>query len=43
MECAKEFGAKYIVTRNVEDYKTSEIMAITPEEYFAVSENNGLN
>jgi predicted nucleic acid-binding protein len=33
MECAKEFGAKFIVTRNTGDYKTSEIPAITPKEY----------
>jgi predicted nucleic acid-binding protein len=33
MECAKEFCAKYIVTRNTDDYKTSEIPAITPKEY----------
>ena len=33
MECAKSYGAKYIVTRNVADYATSEVVAITPEEY----------
>lgn len=33
MECAKVYGAKYIVTRNVADYMSSEIKAITPEEY----------
>jgi predicted nucleic acid-binding protein len=36
MECAKEFGAKYIVTRNTEDYKRSDIPAITPKEYLKV-------
>lgn len=35
MECAKTYGAKYIVTRNVADYVTSEVEAITPAEYFA--------
>jgi predicted nucleic acid-binding protein len=36
MECAKEFGAEYIVTRNIDDYKTSEILAITPKECLEV-------
>lgn len=35
MECAKAYGAKYIVTRNVVDYMVSEVVAITPEEYLA--------
>jgi predicted nucleic acid-binding protein len=38
MECAKEFGAQYIVTRNTDDYKTSEIPAITPREYLKALE-----
>ena len=29
-ECAKEFGADYIVTRNVKDFTGSSIPAITP-------------
>jgi len=33
MECAKAYGAEYIVTRNVIDYENSEVKAITPEEY----------
>ena len=33
MECAKSYGADYIVTRNVSDYATSEVKAITPQEY----------
>lgn len=33
MECAKAYGAAYIVTRNITDYKTSEIKAILPEDY----------
>ena len=33
MECAKSYGADYIVTRNVVDYSTSEIKAIDPKEY----------
>lgn len=33
MECAKSFGANYIVTRNVLDYSESEIKAIEPKDY----------
>ena len=33
MECAKAFNAKYIVTRNIDDYKTSEVKAILPKDY----------
>ena len=35
MECAKAYGADYIITRNVNDYKASEIEAITPADYLA--------
>lgn len=37
MECAKEFGAEYIVTRNVSDYVNSTIKAVTPEEYLKLT------
>lgn len=33
MECAKSYGAGYIVTRNIDDYKPSEIKAILPKDY----------
>ena len=33
MECAKAYGAEYIVTRNVADYKSSEVKAILPKDY----------
>lgn len=33
MECAKSYGADYIVTRNISDYSTSEIKAIMPKDY----------
>ena len=36
MECAKSYGADYIVTRNVPDYTTSEIKAITPKDYLKI-------
>lgn len=33
MECARAYNAEYIVTRNIDDYKASEIKAILPKEY----------
>lgn len=33
MECANSYGAEYIVTRNIDDYKISEIKAILPKVY----------
>ncbi len=33
MECAKSYGADYIVTRNVSDYTVSEVKAIMPKDY----------
>lgn len=33
MECAKSYGADYIVTRNIADYNTSEVKEIEPKEY----------
>lgn len=33
MECAKSYGAEYIVTRNKSDYSASEIRAVLPSEY----------
>lgn len=33
MECAKAYGADYIITRNVNDYAKSEIKAILPKDY----------
>ena len=32
-ECAYEYGADYIVTRNVKDFKESKVRAITPGEF----------
>lgn len=37
MECAKAYGAEYIVTRNIDDYRASEVEAILPNEYLAVA------
>lgn len=36
MECAKSYGSDYIVTRNVSDYDTSEVKAITPKDYLSI-------
>lgn len=33
MECAKAYNAEYIVTRNVDDYRSSEVKAILPKDY----------
>lgn len=33
MECAKSYGADYIVTRNVLDYAASQVKAIEPKDY----------
>ena len=33
MECAKAYGAEYIVTRNIDDYRMSEVKAILPKDY----------
>ena len=32
-ECAREFSADYIVTRNVKDFQNSTIPAISPDEF----------
>ena len=37
-ECAKEFGADYIVTRNVKDFTGSSIPAVTPGEFIQLAE-----
>lgn len=35
-ECAREVSADYIVTRNVDDFRHSQVKAITPKELFKV-------
>ena len=35
-ECAKEFSADYIVTRNVKDFQNSTIPAIAPDEFLKI-------
>ena len=36
MECAKAYGADYIVTRNISDYAVSEVKAIEPKDYLKI-------
>ncbi len=36
MECAKSYEAEYIVTRNVDDYKLSDVKAILPKDYLGL-------
>ena len=38
-ECAKEFGADYIVTRNIKDFTDSAVEAIEPHEFLKRHEN----
>lgn len=38
MECAKAYGAEFIVTRNIDDYKVSEIKAVLPKDYLEMFE-----
>ena len=33
--CAESCGAEYIITRNLEDFKCSEIAAISPSEFIS--------
>ncbi len=33
MECARAFKADYIITRNLEDYKFSEVSCLTPNDF----------
>jgi len=37
--CAKEAGHQIIVTRNVKDYKASDLSTLTPKEYLASIQN----
>lgn len=36
MECAKAYGAEYIVTRNISDYNLSDIKAVLPKDYLDI-------
>ena len=39
-KCAKSKGARYIITRNVEDFVGSEVPAVSPQEFLNIIENN---
>ncbi len=41
LECAKEFNADYIVTRNLLDFTNSEVPVISPEEFIREFEESG--
>lgn len=32
-ECAADFNAEYIITRNTKDFRSSKVKAVTPEEF----------
>lgn len=36
MECAKAYKADYIITRNISDYKMSEIKAVSPKYFLSL-------
>ena len=42
VECAKNFHADYIVSRNVSDYKNSSIPCVEPEEMCNIIENKDI-
>ncbi len=33
MECAKDYNANYIITRNIKDYKNSSVQPILPSDF----------
>lgn len=35
-ECAKSFSADWIVTRNIKDFESSAVKAITPDEFLKI-------
>ena len=39
-ECAQEVSADYIVTRNAEDFRYSNVKAVTPQEILAIIGSN---
>ena len=36
-KCAKEAGCDYIVTANIKDFSTSEVKAVTPDEFLRIA------
>lgn len=37
-ECAREVGADYIITRNIQDYQYAEVKALTPGKFLEMIE-----
>ena len=35
-ECAKDFDADYLVTRNLDDFKNGKIKAVDPGEFLSI-------
>ncbi len=36
VECAKDFNAEYIITRNIKDFTESDIPAISPDDFLKI-------
>ncbi len=36
VECAKDFNAEYIITRNIKDFTGSDIPAISPDDFLKI-------
>jgi predicted nucleic acid-binding protein len=37
-ECAKSYGADYIITRNLKDFLNSDVPAVTPSEFLQMAD-----
>jgi hypothetical protein len=35
-ECAKDFNAQYLITRNMKDYENSKVEAILPDKFLEI-------
>ena len=42
-ECAVDFDADYIITRNISDFKGSKVKAVEPSEFWQCLPNNNIN
>ncbi len=36
-KCAAEINADYIITRNISDFKSSKVKAVTPEQFLSIT------
>lgn len=39
MECAIDYNANYIITRNIKDYKNSSVQPILPSDFLKIYKN----